>query len=72
MKLLPKTDDAHIRARGYFTIGSTKDEVVALQGTPNGIIDNMWIYDLSQIVFHNEKVASYLNISENLKVKTEK
>jgi hypothetical protein len=72
MKLLPKTDSDHIRARGYFTIGSTKDEVIAIQGTPSGIIGNTWIYGLSKINFYNGKVTSYSNTSKNLKVKTEK
>jgi hypothetical protein len=72
MKLLPKTNGAHIRARGYFAIGSTKDEVIALQGTPNAVIGNIWTYDLSEIKFYNEKVISYSNVSKNLKVKTER
>jgi G3E family GTPase len=72
MKLLPKTDDAHIRAKGYFTIGSTKDEVIALQGTPNAVIGNIWTYDLSEVTFHNEKVVNYSNASKNLKIKTER
>jgi len=72
VKLLPKTDATHIREKGYFTIGSTKDEVIALQGTPSAIIGNIWIYDLSQIKFYNDKVVSYSNVSKNLKVKTEK
>jgi len=72
VKLLSKTDSDHIRARGYVTIGSTKDEVIMLQGTPSGIIGNTWIYGLSKINFYNGKVTSYSNTSKNLKVKTEK
>jgi len=72
VKLLPKTDATHIREKGYFTIGSTKDEVIALQGTPSVIIGNIWTYGLSKITFYNEKVVSYSNVSKNLKVKTEK
>jgi len=72
MKLLPKIDDDHIRAKGYFTIGSTKDEVIALQGTPSGIIGNTWIYGLSKINFYNGKVTSYSNVSKNLKIEYEK
>jgi len=72
IRLLPKTDGMHIREKGYFTVGSTRDEVIALQGTPSGIIGNTWIYGLSQIEFYNENVVSYSNVSKNLKVKTEK
>ena len=72
MRLLPATDVTHIRTKGYFTIGSTRDEVLALQGTPSGIIGNIWLYGLSQIIFYNEKVVSYSNISKNLKIKGER
>jgi len=72
MKLLPTTDVTHVRTKGYFTIGSTRDEVLTLQGTPSGIIGNIWLYGLSQIIFYNEKVVSYSNISKNLKIKGER
>lgn len=64
VKLLPKTDVTHIETKGYFAIGSTKDEVIALQGTPSGIIGNIWIYGLSQIKFYDDKVLSYSNSSK--------
>jgi hypothetical protein len=69
VKLFPTTDVTHVRTKGYFTIGSTRDEVVALQGTPSGIIGNIWMYGLSRIIFYNEKVVSYSDILKNLKTK---
>jgi hypothetical protein len=69
MRLMPKTDMTHIREKGYFTIGATKDEVIALQGTPGSIIGNTWVYGLSQIKFYDDTVVSYSNASQNLKVK---
>lgn len=54
----------------HFTIGSTKDEVLAVQGTPTGISydTNTWNYNLSSITFDNDRVKSYHNYSNNLKI----
>ena len=55
----------------YFTIGSTKDEVVAIQGTPTSISDivDRWNYDYSTIKFKSGRVSGYDNTSHNLKLK---
>ncbi len=42
----------------YYTIGSTKDEVLALEGTPSSIQGNVWFYQFSNIVFREGKVQS--------------
>jgi hypothetical protein len=44
-------------ARGnFFTVGSTPDEVLAVQGTPTGMLGNVWSYDFSYIFFRDGKV----------------
>ncbi len=55
----------------YFTIGSTKDEVKKIMGTPTSINSyfDTWYYGSSLIEFKNNKVKSYSNFSDNLKVK---
>lgn len=57
---------------GTFSIGSTKDEVLAAQGTPTGVERSMfideWSYGLSSIDFEHGRVKSYHNISSNLRV----
>lgn len=55
----------------YFTIGSTKDEVKKIMGTPTSIDSyfDTWYYGSSSIEFKNNKVKSYSNFSDNLKVK---
>lgn len=57
------------RNKGYFTIGSTKSEVMAVQGQPSSINETYWTYGLSTIDFQNGKVTGYSNIENNLKVR---
>jgi hypothetical protein len=38
-------------SRDYFTLGSTKDEVLAVQGTPTSFSASEWNYGLSSIFF---------------------
>ena len=55
--------------KNFFTIGSSKDEVLAIQGTPTRIFMNTWYYGLSSISFQGNNVKEYNNFSNNLKVK---
>ena len=58
------------RNRGYFTTGSTKDEVVAVQGTPNSFTGNKFEYGYSTVHFRNDRVTSWYNSNANpLKVR---
>ena len=58
------------RNRGYFTTGSTKDEVVAVQGTPNSFTGNKFEYGYSTVHFRNGRVTSWYNSNANpLKVR---
>ena len=55
----------------YFTIGSTKDEVKKIMGSPTSIdklMNEVWWYDVSYITFENGKVSAYSN-NGNLRVK---
>src|SRR4029077_3265773 len=62
--LLPHNADetATARTRGFFTVGSTKDEVLGVQGTPTRFSDTYWIYGLSSVEFSGGKVAGW-NVS---------
>jgi hypothetical protein len=42
-----------------FNVGSTKSDVIALQGTPNIFSDNEFHYGGSVVFFQNERVASW-------------
>jgi hypothetical protein len=57
------------RSENYFTLGSTKDDVVKVQGTPDSIIGNSYGYGYSSISFQGNNVVGWSNISKNLKVK---
>lgn len=42
--------------KDYFTIGSTQDDVVAVQGAPTSIQGNLWFYRSSTVLFRDGKV----------------
>jgi hypothetical protein len=67
VKMLPTsgTDENAARARGYFTIGSTKDEVLGAQGTPTSFSDTQWIYGYSRVQFQGGKVTGWSNSPAN-------
>jgi len=46
-------------APGSFTVGSTKDEVIAVQGTPTKFNDYVWEYGYSSVIFENGRVTSW-------------
>ena len=67
VKLLPKQNTDN---RKYFTIGSTNDEVLTVQGTPDTYSDEMFEYSSSYVYFQNGCVAKYDNSPHSpLKVK---
>ncbi len=68
VRLNPTADPAAARRRGYFTLGSNPDEVLVLQGTPNGIEGSRWRYDSSTVDFARGGVEGYSNVSRNLRV----
>ncbi len=41
----------------FFTVGSSADEVLAVQGTPVSIRGNMWFYDFSDVLFRDGRVG---------------
>ena len=55
-RLLPSTK---MPRKAYFTVGSTKDEVLAVQGTPTEFSEDVFHYGLSTISFNNGVVESW-------------
>ncbi len=43
----------------YFTVGSTKGDVVRVQGTPDKVTENVFRYGLSEVYFRNSRVDSW-------------
>ena len=43
----------------YFTVGSTKDEVLTIQGTPSHFTERMWAYGPSRVYFDGDRVTRW-------------
>ncbi|HTL71179.1 MAG TPA: hypothetical protein VL404_07815, partial [Candidatus Eisenbacteria bacterium] len=51
-----------------FRIGSTKDEVLAVQGPPTYTAGEQWYYGNDIVTFSGGRVAAFSNVSGSLKV----
>ena len=52
-------------SKTYFTVGSTKGEVAAIQGTPDSFTDTEFEYGLSSVYFRNGRVMGWNLYSSN-------
>ena len=50
------SDDPQV---AYFTVGSSKNDVVRVQGTPSRVADNLFAYGLSEVYFKDGRVVSW-------------
>ncbi len=67
IRLLP-SDFSDVKPRqDHFTIGSSQDEVLAVQGSPTSIQGNFWFYHLSNILFRDGKVQHVVDAAGNLR-----
>jgi hypothetical protein len=57
VQLLPATSINPVPAS--FTIGSTKDEVLAVQGTPTKVTERLWEYGASRVFFTDNRVTRW-------------
>jgi hypothetical protein len=55
--------------RDSFTVGSTKDEVLLVQGSPDAFCENQFRYGLSTVHFDNGRVVSWDDFGSVLKAK---
>jgi hypothetical protein len=54
----------------FFRVGSVKDDVRRIQGSPTSIIGNIWFYGNDSVSFnYGDKVSGYMNNSGKLKIK---
>ncbi len=54
-------------------MGSTREEVLRIQGPPTFKLELVWFYGDSQVQFDSDgKVTNIWDVSKNLKVKSEK
>lgn len=45
--------------RSYFTVGSTKDEVLTIQGSPTRFSQRVWEYGYSRVYFNDDRVTRW-------------
>jgi hypothetical protein len=57
-----------MRQSPYFTIGSTKDDVLRIQGSPDRFTDGEFWYGTSEVHFEGNRVTSWSNRYPRLKV----
>ncbi len=55
-KLLPT---AQVEHKDFFTVGASRDEVLAVQGTPSRFTDSSFHYGTSDVFFENGRVKSW-------------
>jgi hypothetical protein len=48
----------------YITTGSTKNEVLRVEGTPTTLAGNTWGYSGAEVYFQNDRVVSWKNVPE--------
>jgi len=54
---------------GYFAAGSTKDEVLVVQGTPTAFTDDTFEYGGSEVYFRNNRVVSWKDNAGSIPLK---
>jgi hypothetical protein len=73
VRLIPKREISVEKIPEYFTLGSSQDEVLLVQGTPSKIVKDVWHYGLDRVFFKEENgervVNGYDNLTGSLKVR---
>jgi hypothetical protein len=46
----------------WFTVGATKDQVRAIQGSPTSTAATVWVYGKSRVTFDNDRVTAWVNV----------
>ncbi len=68
IRLMPARKDMEAEA-SFFTLGSSRDEVLAVQGTPTRVSGNRWQYGFSEVRFKEDRVESYDNFFGDLRIR---
>jgi hypothetical protein len=61
IRLGPSTSFDRRSSAGFFSLGSTPDEVLAVQGTPTAIHEKRWAYNFDYVFFRDGKVSGVIN-----------
>lgn len=54
----------------YFTVGSSKDEVLMVQGTPTAFSEDKFEYGGSEVEFQNNRVVNWHNDPASIQLQT--
>ncbi len=65
VRMTPSASSTDSR-KDYFSIGSSQDEVIEVQGTPTKVQGSSWFYQLSSVLFREGKVHSVNDSSSSL------
>jgi PAS domain-containing protein len=52
-----------------FAVGSSRDELIAIQGTPDRVEGSVWYYGMDSVILEDDVVRTYSNISRKLRVR---
>ena len=64
-----ESESSEIFNKQYFTIGSTKDEVLAIQGQPTLLFESFWMFGSSVVHFEGNRVLRWEDFQANLRAK---
>lgn len=53
------------QSQGFFTVGSTKDAVLAVQGSPDKFTDDNFTYGLSEVRFEDGRVVTWVRYASS-------
>ncbi|MDR2919217.1 MAG: J domain-containing protein [Tannerella sp.] len=68
------TKNDYAELKNHFSIYSTKEEVIKIQGEPSDSIrvsalkQDIWYYEMSSVTFEDNRVVEYANIGDNLHI----
>jgi hypothetical protein len=60
---------AKTEPKDFFTLGSSKDEVLAVQGSPDSFTETFFSYGSSSVIFERGKVVSWSDGFPKLKAR---
>lgn len=64
--LIPSAPSEPENPKNVFTIGSTPDQVLAVQGTPTSVHGNRWLFNFAAVTFRNGKVYNVTDTEGSL------
>lgn len=67
IRMLPASSPGSSDPPATFTVGSSMDEVLAVQGTPTSVRGNLWFYQFSNVLFRKGRVQNVVDTGSVLR-----